>query len=65
MLRITGLVPWTLLVGAALVGLMLVALLLSDAMAPGRLPPLLGFWGASAAGGLGLLGLLLLGRRPD
>jgi hypothetical protein len=41
----------------------LVALLLSDALAPGRLPPMLGFWGACAAGGLLILGLVLLERR--
>jgi hypothetical protein len=41
----------------------LVALLLSDALAPGRLPPMLAFWVAAAAGGLLILGLVLLERR--
>lgn len=41
----------------------LVALLLSDALAPGRVPPMLAFWAALAAGGLLILGLALLDRR--
>jgi len=56
-------------IACALVGLamllvaVLVALLLSDALAPGRLPPILAFWVAVAAGGLLMLGLVLLDRR--
>ncbi|MBX9700878.1 MAG: hypothetical protein K2X74_15680 [Acetobacteraceae bacterium] len=46
----------------ALVGA-LVALLLSDALAPGRVPPMLAFWGAVVAGTLLILGLALLDRR--
>jgi hypothetical protein len=42
---------------------LLVALLLSDALAPGRVPPMLAFWGSVLAGGLLILGLLLLERR--
>ncbi|MCO6416052.1 hypothetical protein JYK14_07695 [Siccirubricoccus sp. KC 17139] len=41
----------------------LVGLLLSDAMAPGRVPPMLAFWGACGAGGLLVGGLALLERR--
>jgi hypothetical protein len=41
----------------------LVALLLSDALAPGRVPPMLAFWAACVAGGLLMLGLALLDRR--
>jgi hypothetical protein len=41
----------------------LVALLLSDALAPGRVPPMLAFWGAVGAGALLILGLALLDRR--
>lgn len=40
----------------------LVALLLSDAFSPGRLPPMLAFWAACAAGGLLIAGLLMLER---
>ena len=40
----------------------LVALLLSDALAPGRVPPMLAFWGSVLAGGLLILGLALLDR---
>ncbi len=40
----------------------LVALLLSDALAPGRMPPMLAFWGSLLAGGLLVLGLALLDR---
>ncbi|WP_149538541.1 hypothetical protein [Siccirubricoccus phaeus] len=43
----------------------LVALLLSDAMAPGRVPPMLAFWGACGAGLLLLGGLALLERRES
>jgi hypothetical protein len=38
----------------------LVGLLLSDALAPGRVPPVLAFWGACGAGGLLIAGLALL-----
>lgn len=41
----------------------LVALLLSDALAPGRVPPMLAFWGAVMAGGTLILGLVILDRR--
>ncbi len=41
----------------------LVALLLSDALAPGRLSPMLAFWAACLAGALLILGLALLERR--
>jgi hypothetical protein len=41
----------------------LVALLLSDATAPGRLPPMLGFWGATLAGFGLVAGLALLEPR--
>lgn len=41
----------------------LVALLLSDALSPGRLPPMLAFWAAVAAGTALILGLVLLDRR--
>lgn len=41
----------------------LVALLLSDALAPGRVPPMLAFWGAVIAGGTLMLGLVILDRR--
>lgn len=40
----------------------LVALLLSDALSPGRVPPMLAFWSALMAGGLLILGLVLLDR---
>jgi hypothetical protein len=40
----------------------LVALLLSDALAPGRVPPMLAFWAACGAGLLLLGGLALLER---
>lgn len=51
------------LIGASLAVIAaLVALLLSDAFAPGRLPPMLAFWAASGAGGLLIAGLLLLER---
>jgi len=41
----------------------LTALLLSDALAPGRLPPMLGFWAATLAGFGLVLGLALLEPR--
>jgi ABC-type cobalamin transport system permease subunit len=51
------------LIGASLaVVCALVALLLSDALSPGRFPPMLGFWGACAAGVMLILGLVLLER---
>lgn len=43
----------------------LVALLLSDALAPGRLAPMMAFYAACAAGGLLILGLVLLERRGE
>jgi zinc transporter ZupT len=53
-----------LLIGSALTLIVaLVGLLLSDALSPGRVPPMLAFWGACAAGGLLILGLTLLERR--
>jgi hypothetical protein len=53
-----------LLIGSALTLIgVLVALLLSDALSPGRVPPMLAFWGACAAGTLLILGLALLERR--
>ena len=51
------------LIGASLAMICaLVALLLSDALSPGRLPPMLAFWGAVGAGGLLIAGLMLLER---
>ena len=55
------------LIGTALsLILALVALLLSDALAPGRLPPMLAFWGACGAGMMLIGGLALLewGAEP-
>ncbi len=52
------------LIGSALVVICaLVALLLSDALAPGRVSPMLAFWAACVAGGLLMLGLVLLDRQ--
>ena len=54
------------LIGSALLLITaLVALLLSDALAPGRVPPMLCFWAACGAGGmlLGGLGLLEFSSR--
>ena len=52
------------LIGSALALIVaLVALLLSDALAPGRLPPMLAFWGACGAGILLIGGLVLLERN--
>lgn len=52
------------LIGTAMVLICgLVALLLSDALSPGRVPPMLAFWGSLLAGGLLVLGLALLDRR--
>ena len=53
----------TLIGGALALICTLVALLLSDALAPGRVPPMLAFYGACLAGGLLILGLALLERR--
>ena len=51
------------LIGSALVVITaLVALLLSDALAPGRVPPMLAFWAACGAGLLLIGGLMLLER---
>ena len=51
------------LIGSALLLITaLVALLLSDALAPGRVPPMLAFWGACGAGVLLVGGLVLLDR---
>ncbi|HYZ32991.1 MAG TPA: hypothetical protein VE684_12005 [Crenalkalicoccus sp.] len=52
------------LIGSALTVIAaLVALLLSDALAPGRLPPILAFYAACGAGALLIGGLALLERR--
>jgi hypothetical protein len=52
------------LIGTALAVICtLVALLLSDALAPGRVPPMLAFYGACLAGALLILGLVMLERR--
>jgi hypothetical protein len=52
------------LIGAALfVVCCLVALLLGDALSPGRLPPLLAVYAACGAGVSLILGLALLERR--
>ena len=53
----------TLIGGALAIICTLVALLLSDALAPGRVSPMLAFYGACLAGGLLILGLVLLERR--
>ncbi len=53
----------TLIVTALTVICALVALLLSDALAPGRVSPMLAFYGACLAGALLILGLVLLERR--
>ena len=51
------------LIGASLaVVTALVALLLSDALSPGRFPPMLAFWAACGAGGMLIAGLMLLER---
>lgn len=49
--------------GALAVICCLVALLLSDALAPGRVAPITAFYAACVAGGLLILGLVLLERR--
>lgn len=52
------------LIGSALAVICsLVALLLSDALAPGRVPPVAAFYAACLAGALLILGLVLLERR--
>ena len=49
------------LIGSALLLITaLVGLLLSDALAPGRVPPMLAFWAACGSGGLLIAGLALL-----
>jgi hypothetical protein len=48
--------------GALLLITALVGLLLSDALAPGRVPPMLAFWAACGSGGLLIAGLALLER---
>jgi hypothetical protein len=53
----------TLIGGALAVICGLVALLLSDALAPGRISPMLAFYAACLAGVLLILGLALLERR--
>jgi ABC-type antimicrobial peptide transport system permease subunit len=49
-----------LIIGALSVISALVALLLSDAMDPGRVPPMLAFWAACGSGALLLGGLAML-----
>ena len=52
------------LIGAALfVVCCLVGLLLTDALSPGRLPPMLAFYAACGAGLSLILGLVMLERR--
>ena len=52
------------MIGSALVVVCcLVALLLSDALSPGRLPPMLAFYAACGAGVSLILGLVMLERR--
>lgn len=54
------------MIGAALfVVCCLVALLLSDALSPGRLSPMFAFYAACGAGVSLILGLVLLERRGD
>lgn len=51
------------LIGSAMMVITaLVALLLSDALSPGRVPPMLAFWAACGSGLLLIGGLLLLER---
>jgi zinc transporter ZupT len=51
------------LIGASLAVISaLVALLLSDAFTPGRVPPMLAFWAACGAGGMLIAGLMMLER---
>lgn len=52
------------LIGSALATICgLVALLLSDALAPGRIAPMLAFYAAAGAGALLIAGLTMLERR--
>ena len=52
------------MIGSALfVVCCLVGLLLSDALSPGRLPPMLAFYAACGAGVSLILGLVMLERR--
>ncbi len=53
----------TMIGGALFVVCCLVALLLSDALSPGRLPPMLAFYAACGAGASLILGLAMLERR--
>lgn len=55
-----ALIGFALLMTTALVGL-----LLTDAMAPLRLPPLFGFYTATLAGVMLILGLVLLVNRDE
>jgi hypothetical protein len=53
----------TMIGGALLIVCCLVGLLLSDALSPGRLPPMMAFYAACAAGLSLILGLVMLERR--
>ena len=53
----------TMIGGALFVVCCLVALLLSDALSPGRLSPMLAFYAACGAGVALILGLVMLERR--
>jgi len=53
----------TMIGGALFVVCCLVALLLSDALSPGRVPPMLAFYAACAAGTSLIFGLFMLERR--
>ena len=53
----------TMIGGALFVVCCLVGLLLSDALSPGRLPPMLAFYAACGAGVSLILGLVMLERR--
>ena len=53
----------TMIGGALFVVCCLVALLLSDALSPGRLSPMLAFYAACGAGVSSVLGLAMLERR--
>ncbi len=53
----------TMIGGALFVVCCLVGLLLSDALSPGRLPPMLAFYAACGAGLALILGLVMLERR--
>lgn len=56
-------VACTMIGSALIVVCCLVALLLSDALSPGRLPPMLAFYAACGAGVSLILGLVMLERR--